>query len=110
MSFLLTGTVSTQYDNIGCHGDKDYYAINMVGLLDKIFTNLESLEVIKGSAINEKEKLLTQEVGSRMMVESEGVDGIWERLGVQREDAAPRSPWGTSGITGTSVCLIVKQL
>lgn len=50
----MTGTVSTQYDNIGCHGDKDYYAINMVGLLDKIFTNLESLEVIKGSAINEK--------------------------------------------------------
>lgn len=45
-----------------------------------------------------------------MVVESEGVDGIWERLGVQREDAAPRSPWGTSGVVCTSVCLMVKQL
>lgn len=54
MSLLLTGIVSTQYDNVGCHGDKDYHAINMVGLLDKTFTDLRAIEVIKESAGNKK--------------------------------------------------------
>ena len=50
MSLLLTSIVSAEYDSVGCQGDKDYYAINMVGLLDKTFIDLRITEVIKGLA------------------------------------------------------------
>ena len=69
MSLLLTGIVSTQYGSTGCHGDKDYYAIDMVGLLRQFlflflffFTNLVSVKVIQRSAGKE---LLTQAVGPK---------------------------------------------
>ena len=51
---LLTSIVSVEYDSVGCQGDKDYYAINVVGLLDKTFIDLRITEVIKGLAGNQR--------------------------------------------------------
>ena len=54
MSLLLTSIVSAEYDSVGCQGDKDYYAINVVGLLDKTFIDLRITEIIKGLAGNQR--------------------------------------------------------
>ena len=51
---LLTSIVSAEYDSVGCQGDKDYYAINVVGLLDKTFIDLRITEIIKGLAGNQR--------------------------------------------------------
>lgn len=52
VSLLLTDIVSTQNGSIGCHGDKDYYATEMVGLLGNcfFFNKLSVLKVINRSA------------------------------------------------------------